>query len=63
MDDSIGVAVVKESSQGKAVQVDPVKSTLKPPGTTRLKLKYDKLLSSFSFKFNLRRYTKECSRR
>jgi len=26
------------------------------PGTKRLKLKYDKLLSSFSFKFNLRRY-------
>jgi hypothetical protein len=25
-----------------------------------LKLKYDKVLSSFAFKFNLRRYTKVC---
>jgi hypothetical protein len=29
---------------------------LKPPGTKRLKLEYDKLLSSFGFKFNLRCY-------
>jgi hypothetical protein len=38
------------------VQVDPIKPTLKPPGTKRLKLKYHKLLSSSAFKFNLRRY-------
>jgi len=44
--------------QGEAVQVDPIKPTLKAPGTKRLKLKYDKLLSSFAFKFNLRRSTK-----
>jgi len=31
---------------------------LKAPGTKRLKLKYDKLLSSFAFNFNLRRYSK-----
>ena len=44
--------------EGSAVQVDPIKPALKAPGTTRLKLAYDKLLSKFDFKFNLRRYTK-----
>jgi hypothetical protein len=39
------------------VQVDPIKPMLKAPGTKRLKLEYDKLLSSFAFNFNLRRYT------
>jgi hypothetical protein len=29
---------------------------LKPPGTKRLKLKYEKAVSSFGFNFNLRRY-------
>ena len=38
------------------MQVDPIKPTFKAPGTTRLKLKYDKPLSSFAFKFNLRCY-------
>jgi len=38
------------------VQVDPVKPTLKAPGTKRLKPKYDEPLSKFAFKFNLRRY-------
>ena len=38
------------------MQVDPIKPTLKAPGITRLKLKCDKLLSNFAFKFNLRRY-------
>ena len=32
---------------------------LKAPGTERLKLKYDELLSSIAFNFNLRRYTLE----
>jgi hypothetical protein len=41
---------------GKAVQVDPIEPTLKAPGTNRLKVKYHKVLSSFAFKFNLRRY-------
>jgi len=45
--------------QGKAVQVDPIKPKLKPPGTKHLKLKCDELLSSFAFRFNLRRYIKE----
>jgi len=39
------------------VQVDPMKPMLKAPGTKRLKLYYDKPLSSVAFKFNLRRYT------
>jgi hypothetical protein len=39
-----------------AVHIDPIKPKLKPPGTKRLKLKCDILLSSFAFKFNLRRY-------
>jgi hypothetical protein len=44
--------------QGRAVQVDPMKPALKAPGTKPLKLKYDELLSSFAFNFNLRRYIK-----
>ena len=40
------------------MQIDPVKPKLKPPGTKRLKLKYDEPLSKFAFKFNLRRYIK-----
>ena len=32
---------------------------LKSPGTKRLKLKYDELLSNFAFNFNLRRYNQD----
>jgi len=39
------------------VQVDPIKPTLKPPGTKHWRLKCDELLSSLPFKFRLRRYT------
>jgi hypothetical protein len=39
------------------VQVEPLKSKLKAPGTERLKLKYNTRLSSLDFKFNLRPYT------
>ena len=39
------------------MQVDPIKPTVKAPGTKRLKLKYAKLLSSFAFNVNLRRYS------
>jgi len=35
-----------------------MKPTLKSPGTERLKLKCDMLLSTSAFKFNLRRYIK-----
>ena len=41
------------------MQVDPVKPTLKPPGTKRLKLKCDEPLSNFAFNFNLRRYIEQ----
>jgi len=43
---------------GRAVQVDPIKSTLKAPGTKRSKPNYDEPPSKFAFKFNLRRYTR-----
>jgi len=52
------LSVRRQRAQGRAVQVDPIKPALKAPGTERLKLKYDVPLSSFAFKFNLRRYTK-----
>jgi len=42
-----------------AVQVDPMKPTLKMPGATRLKLTYDYPLSNFDFNFTLRRYIKD----
>jgi len=40
------------------VQVDPIKSVLKPHGSMLLKLIYYEPLSTFAVKFNLRRYTK-----
>jgi len=40
------------------VVVDPVKPMLNGPGAKRGKLISDKLLSSFTFKFNLRCYIK-----
>ena len=39
------------------MQVDPIKPSLKAPGTKRLRLKHDTPLSNFAFTFNLRRYT------
>ena len=45
------------TGQGRAVQVEPIKHTLKAPGPKYLKLEYDKLLSTFAFKFNSRRFT------
>ena len=42
---------------GAAVQVDPIKPKLKASTSKRLKLRCDYMLSSFAFKFNLRRYT------
>jgi hypothetical protein len=39
-----------------AVQLDSSKLMLKPPGTKRLKLKYDEMLSSLAFNLKLRRY-------
>ena len=43
-----------DPARGKAVHADPVKPTLKAPGTKRFKLTYDEVLSSFAFKLNLR---------
>jgi hypothetical protein len=40
------------------VQVDPIKLTLKAPGTKRSKLEFYKLLSGFAFEFSLRCYSK-----
>jgi hypothetical protein len=42
---------------GSAVQVDPMKPMLKPPGTKHLKPECAMLLSTFAFNFNLRWYT------
>ena len=39
------------------MQGDPIKPTLKAPGSERLKLYCDELPSNLAFKFNLRRYT------
>jgi len=44
------------------VQVDPIKPTLKAPGSKRLKIKRDKLVSRFAFNFNMRRYTEALER-
>ena len=41
------------------MQVDPIKPMLKAPKTKRLRPKCDALLSSFAFKFNLRRYNED----
>jgi len=43
---------------GKAVRVLPIKPRLKAPGTKRLKMKHDRLLSNLAFNFNWRRYTR-----
>jgi len=42
---------------GRAVQVDPMNPRLKPPGTERLKVQWDMLLSYSAFKFYLRCYS------
>jgi len=45
--------------RGRAVQVDPIKPTLKAPGTKRLKVQYDEPLLTFAINFSLRRYNVE----
>ena len=55
---SHGLQLVREALGG-AVQVDPIKPTLKAPGSERLKLNCDELLSSFAFKLKLRHYNWE----
>jgi hypothetical protein len=51
------------ADHGRAVQVDPIKSVLTPPGTKRLKLNYDKPLSKSAFKFKFHHYTTGWRRR
>jgi hypothetical protein len=41
---------------GKAVQAEPMKPTLKAPGSKRLKLKSDEPRSNVDFNCNVRRY-------
>jgi len=55
-DAKLGVSVKDGVWHGMAVQVDPIKPTLQAPGTERLKLKCDILLSillQFCFQFQL----------
>jgi len=47
----------ESADQGRAMQDRPMKPMLKVPGTGLLKLIYFALMSSFTFKINLRRYT------
>jgi len=47
----------EKEQPGRAVQVEPMKPILKPPGTKCLKLTRDKLVSGFALKCNLRSYT------
>jgi hypothetical protein len=49
----------EEAEEGREVQVDPMNPKLRPPGSKRLKLNCDVLLSTSAFKFKLRRYTKK----
>jgi len=42
---------------GGAMLAEPMKPMLKAPGIKRLKLEYDKLLSSLAFDCNLRHYS------
>jgi len=51
-----GFGIRQRNRRGKAVQVDPIKPVLKAPGSVLLKLRCDKLLSTFAFKLKLRRY-------
>jgi len=56
-DGGVGRRGAPGAGPGRAVQVDPIEPKLKPPGYTRLKPKHNSSLSSFAFKFNLRRYS------
>jgi hypothetical protein len=46
-----------DPANGKAVQVDRIKPTLKAPRIERLKLNRDESLPNFTFNFSLRHYT------
>jgi len=55
--DGYGAAEGGLTPHGRAVQADPIKSTLKPTGSKRLKVSCDILLSTSAFIFNLCRYS------
>ena len=46
---------IAHDDHGRTMLVQPIKPTLKAPGTKRLRLKCEELLSSFAFNPNLRR--------
>ena len=46
-----------DGANGRAVQVDPIKPTLKAPKSKLLKLEHEKVLSNYAFKLKFRRYT------
>ena len=52
-DEQVAVEGALQRLQGRAVQVDPIKPKLTPPGTKRFNLKCDILLSNYTSKFNL----------
>jgi hypothetical protein len=53
-----GVGRLRRPPLGRPVhQVEPIKPLLKAPGRVLLKLRYDELLSSLAFKFNLHHYS------
>jgi hypothetical protein len=54
-----GRHVVHVRALGRAVQVDPIKPTLKAPGIKLVKLKHGEPLSNFAFKFKLSLYNSD----
>ena len=54
-----GAAGHAAARRGRAVQVDPIKPTLKAPEIKLLQLEYGKPLSKFAFTIILRRYIVE----
>ena len=66
--EDVGIRPVQDAPDdvwrhGRAVQLDPIEPILKAHGTNRLELQHEKMLSSFPFNFNLRRYNMGVSSR
>jgi len=53
---SVHIALSVCGDRGRAMQVDPIEPQLRPPGSQRLKVNCDVLLSTSAFKLNLRCY-------
>jgi hypothetical protein len=60
--DAVDVVITRppQPAHGRTVQVDPIKFMLKAPGSKRLKLNCDALLSTSAFKLNVRHYSTAC---